>query len=155
MNTDSIKELELKNFEDNITSILDGIKELLISKNRKYGNSAISPSRIFSKLDNISTILVRIDDKLTRIKNIGFDINSDNEDTINDLIGYLVILKYAILLKNKEEFIGVDVSNEKDYDTITYRCKDFSTVIPVDSSITKEQIEEFQILANKFFNRID
>ena len=38
-----------------------------IHKNRKYGNSALKPNRIFSKCSATEQLLVRIDDKLNRI----------------------------------------------------------------------------------------
>jgi hypothetical protein len=42
-------------------------------------------------------LLVRIDDKLKRIKN--GSLEKDDEDVINDLVGYLVLLK----IDQKEE----------------------------------------------------
>ena len=53
--------------EMQIEKVCDEIKELLISKNRKYGNSALKPNRIFSKCSATEQLLVRIDDKLNRI----------------------------------------------------------------------------------------
>ena len=79
-------------FVNSISRCLDGIKKMLIDKNLKYGNSALEPIRIFSKSDNIEQIKVRIDDKLSRLKN---QSGNEDEDVINDLIGYLVILKIA------------------------------------------------------------
>lgn len=79
---------------DKITKVCDSIKELLLEKNRKYGDSAINPTRIFAKSDSIEQIKVRIDDKLNRLKNQQDD---DNEDTVTDLIGYLILLKVAQL----------------------------------------------------------
>jgi hypothetical protein len=64
---------------------------MLIAKNQKYGNSAIEPLGIFSDLSPEEGLKVRIDDKLKRIKNGSLD--KDDEDVINDLIGYLVLLK--------------------------------------------------------------
>ena len=64
---------------------------MLIAKNQKYGNSAIEPLGIFSELTPEEGLKVRIDDKLKRIKNGSLD--KDDEDVINDLIGYLVLLK--------------------------------------------------------------
>ena len=72
--------------------VSDQVKDLLISKNRSYGDSALHPSRIFSKADNVEQLLVRIDDKLSRIQN-GHDWPGDNE--IDDLLGYLILLKIA------------------------------------------------------------
>jgi hypothetical protein len=83
-----------------IASVCDQIKNLLLSKNEKYGNSALDPVRIFSKATSREQILVRIDDKLSRISK-GTGLLGDDEDVINDLIGYLVLLKIANK-KNKE-----------------------------------------------------
>jgi hypothetical protein len=75
-----------------IATICDEIKELLLEKNRKYGDSALNPVRVFSHSDNQEQIRVRIDDKLSRLRNQQQD---EDEDVINDLIGYLVLLKVA------------------------------------------------------------
>jgi hypothetical protein len=78
--------------EKDIERVSNSIRDLLISKNRSYGDSALHPTRVFSKSDNVEQILVRIDDKLSRIQN-GHDWPGDND--IDDLIGYLVLLKIA------------------------------------------------------------
>lgn len=65
------------------------ISNLLIYKNQKYGNSAIEPINIFYKGDNENSILIRLDDKLSRIKNNKDDIRVND---ICDTIGYLVLL---------------------------------------------------------------
>ena len=77
-----------------IVDTCNGIKILLLVKNQKYGDSALNPKRVFSKASAVETILVRIDDKLSRISNTGF--SSPDEDTLQDLIGYLVLLKIAL-----------------------------------------------------------
>ena len=79
-------------FKDDVLRVTNGIAELLISKNQKYGNAALDPKRIFSRADSTEQIKVRIDDKLSRISNQ--NINED-EDVIQDLIGYLVLLKIS------------------------------------------------------------
>ena len=78
-----------------ISGICDDIKELLIYKNRKYGNSALKPCRVFSKSSPVEQLLVRIDDKLNRIMQ-GAGLLAEDEDVINDLIGYLVLLKIGM-----------------------------------------------------------
>lgn len=83
------------NTQTDISEICDSIKDLLLSKNQKYGDSAINPSRIFSKASPVEQILVRIDDKLNRIQK-GAGLIASDEDVINDLIGYLVLLKIAL-----------------------------------------------------------
>ena len=86
------------NFHEEVYQVLSEITEMLIAKNQKYGNSAIEPLGIFSDLSPEEGLKVRIDDKLKRIKN--GSLNRDDEDVINDLIGYLVILK--ILQKDEK-----------------------------------------------------
>jgi len=72
-----------------IASECDDIKTMLLEKNAAYGDSALSPMRVFSKASPEEQLLVRIDDKLSRIMR-GSDAG---EDTIADLIGYLILLK--------------------------------------------------------------
>lgn len=79
-------------FEDQVRSITGGIADLLIEKNRKYGNAALDPERIFSGASSTEAIRVRIDDKLSRIKTSDPD---DQEDSITDLIGYCILLLIA------------------------------------------------------------
>jgi hypothetical protein len=75
-----------------MTKCLD-IAEMLIKKNISYGDSALSPARVFAQSDNVEQIKVRIDDKLNRVKNNqGFAGDND----IDDLIGYLILLKIAL-----------------------------------------------------------
>jgi hypothetical protein len=78
-------------FNIQVSNVLIEIKDLLIAKNQKYGNSALEPLGVFSQLSAKEGLLVRIDDKLKRIKNGSLD--KDDEDVVNDLIGYLVLLK--------------------------------------------------------------
>ena len=68
--------------------------KLLKEKNKAYGDTALNPSNIFSKLNSTEAICARIDDKLARIKNKG--INDKTEDTVDDLIGYLLLLKMSM-----------------------------------------------------------
>ena len=82
-----------KSSQNSIRWTCNEIRDLLISKNKAYGDSALEPDNIFSKLDNAQAICARIDDKLSRIKNVGLD--DKTEDTLDDLIGYLILLKIA------------------------------------------------------------
>lgn len=65
---------------------------LLLKKNISYGNSAIDPLRLFSNASTEEQIYVRLDDKLSRLKN-NQSFPGDND--IDDLIGYLILLKVA------------------------------------------------------------
>lgn len=75
-----------------IINMCHEIAHNLVKKNISYGDSALSPMRLFAKSDASEQLKVRIDDKLNRIKNAqGFPGDND----IDDLIGYLVLLKIA------------------------------------------------------------
>lgn len=76
-----------------ILNVCNDMADMLIQKNKSYGNSALDPVRIFSKSDNVEQLRVRIDDKLSRFAR-GNEYPGDND--IDDLIGYLVLLKVAI-----------------------------------------------------------
>ena len=93
--------------ETKISGVCDDIKELLIHKNRKYGNSALKPCRVFSKASPVEQLLVRIDDKLNRIMQ-GAGLLADDEDVVNDLIGYLVLLKIGMNDEKHKELYNVD-----------------------------------------------
>jgi hypothetical protein len=79
---------------EKIREIADGVRDLLLEKNKAYGDSALKPANIFAKGSAVENLACRIDDKIMRIKNRG--ITADTEDTIQDLIGYLILLKIAI-----------------------------------------------------------
>jgi hypothetical protein len=83
------------------------IAHMLIKKNIAYGNSALEPVRIFSRADAREQLHVRIDDKLSRIMK-GTSYVGDND--IDDLIGYLVLLKIAKAkeLERREAYGHVD-----------------------------------------------
>lgn len=68
------------------------IAQMLIEKNISYGDSALNPVRIFSKTGPVEQLHVRIDDKLSRLMK-GTNYIGDND--IDDLIGYLILLKVA------------------------------------------------------------
>ena len=72
----------------------------MLEKNRKYGDSALNPCRIFSKADAVEQIKVRIDDKLKRLQN---EQNDEDEDVVKDLVGYLVLLMIAKEIKEANE----------------------------------------------------
>ena len=86
--------LENVKFVSDLDRHLKEVGDLLKSKNKAYGNSALNPAGIFSKLTAEEALCSRIDDKLMRIKNKG--INDETEDTVDDLIGYLFLLRMAI-----------------------------------------------------------
>ena len=78
--------------EDLIMAECSNIARMLCDKNRRYGDSAINPVRIFSRADPLAGIDIRLDDKLSRIKHRQDD---DDEDPELDLIGYLILKRVA------------------------------------------------------------
>lgn len=55
------------------------IMSVLLDKNRKYGDSAINPRRLFSKAEAIEQINVRLDDKISRLESGQTDEDEDVE----------------------------------------------------------------------------
>ena len=74
-----------------IEEVMEEVRVMLLAKNEQYGDSALSPNRIFSKASTDEQIKVRIDDKLNRLM-LGNDSMESDEDVIKDLIGYLILL---------------------------------------------------------------
>lgn len=81
-----------KTTAERIVDVCREVEELLLAKNRAYGDSATDPVRVFSTASAHEALLVRIDDKLSRIARG----RGDDEDTMLDLIGYLVLLRVAM-----------------------------------------------------------
>jgi len=86
-----------------IASTCDEIKELLLKKNKAYGDSALNPVRVFSKADPIEGINIRMDDKLSRIARG----SEEGEDVLLDLVGYMVL---KLIAKRRED----EQNNKKD-----------------------------------------
>lgn len=83
--------LYLSQFEVELDKVLQELKEVLVQKNKAYGDAALNPVRIFSKADAVEQIKVRLDDKISRLargKEAG-------EDVYLDLMGYLILLRIA------------------------------------------------------------
>jgi hypothetical protein len=89
---------EVTQSQCDIATVCDQIKELLLEKNRKYGDSALNPVRVFSKASPIEQIKVRLDDKLSRLRNQQED---EDEDVLTDLIGYIVLYKVALMQQRR------------------------------------------------------
>lgn len=68
------------------------VAKVLVEKNAAYGNSALEPVRIFSKATPTEQLLVRLDDKLSRLARG----SAAGEDVVLDMIGYLILLRLAM-----------------------------------------------------------
>lgn len=78
-------------FAASVDAVLGRLREVLISKNAKYGDSALNPVRIFSTVSTVEQLRVAIDHKLSRLARG----SQAEEDTKLDLMGYLVLLQIA------------------------------------------------------------
>lgn len=78
-------------FELELREALAEVESMLLAKNEAYGDSALNPVRVFSRADPIEQLLVRIDDKLSRLARG----TASGEDVEHDLLGYLVLLRIA------------------------------------------------------------
>jgi uncharacterized protein (DUF2461 family) len=87
--------LAVKDFEKTIWTVAGRILNLLVKKNEQYGNSVFEPVRIFSKAEVQAGLRIRIDDKLSRLARGNDSIESD-VDIVDDLIGYLILLRIAM-----------------------------------------------------------
>lgn len=86
----------------------DKLRDFVLEKNKKYGSSAIYPKRIFSTANPIEQLKVRIDDKISRLTNLGYN---NARDTAADLAGYLILLNVV------EKIHGIEsVKSEVDFD---------------------------------------
>lgn len=84
-------EFGLETSAEKIKIVFAEVQEMLLQKNEQYGDSALSPNRIFSKASTDEQLKVRIDDKLNRLI-LGNDSMESDDDVIRDLIGYFVLL---------------------------------------------------------------
>lgn len=87
--------------QDKIREVGKEVIDLLIEKNKSYGDSALEPANVFANGDAVENLCARIDDKLMRIKTQGF--RGYGEDNVKDLIGYLILLKIALANEKEDE----------------------------------------------------
>jgi hypothetical protein len=73
---------------ENISSVFNSMRDLVLEKNKRYGDSALSPLGCFSKLDGEQGIRIRLDDKLKRISNS----EELRKNDVSDVMGYLALL---------------------------------------------------------------
>jgi hypothetical protein len=85
-----------------LSSCID-LAVFLSQKNAAYGDSALDPVRIFSKAGSSEQILVRIDDKISRLMR-GHEFGDD--DTLRDLLGYLLL--YFVSKSNESETVPTE-----------------------------------------------
>ena len=86
---------------DLIVEVCDSLKDLLLYKNSKYGDSALHPIQIFAKsTDPEAGIRIRLDDKINRIVNG----EEPRKNDIADMLGYEILLCISRGWTSFEEF---------------------------------------------------
>lgn len=86
---------------EQISRVYDQLKQLQLSKNADYGDSAFEDVEVFGQVIPAKNgILARIADKLKRLESEKLEVSESKSDTIRDLIGYLVVL---LILDNDHE----------------------------------------------------
>lgn len=83
----------MSDFAEDVRAVAADVVTMLIEKNESYGDSALDPVRVFSRAPVVEQLLVRIDDKLSRLARG----DAAGEDVERDLLGYLIILRVARL----------------------------------------------------------
>ena len=77
-----------------IGNACDRLKELLISKNQNYGNSALTPPPL-ADVSTKTAILVRLGDKFKRLQQLTHGeqdkVGESLKDTIQDIAGYCIL----------------------------------------------------------------
>lgn len=74
--------------KDKIKIVLSNFSNMLIEKNNRYGNSALNPLEVFTGKTQPLGLGVRLDDKISRIKNS----KELRKNDVADLMGYLTLL---------------------------------------------------------------
>lgn len=75
--------------QEKIEQVCDNFKKFLLEKNKRYGDSAINPLKLFSKHEPDNPICTRLDEKLQRIQASEEGIRKNDAA---DCVGYLFLL---------------------------------------------------------------
>ena len=96
--TYGVSSKSLTESQKKIVEVCDSMKDLLLYKNQKYGDSALNPNNIFYKGDSTNSIKIRLDDKIGRIKNC----EETRINDVADVIGYCTLLLVSIGAEKKD-----------------------------------------------------
>ena len=87
--------------EKEIREVCTLVMDTLLTKNKKYGNSALEPLNCFARTTSaLDQLYVQIDHKLARIAR--GDVDREDEDVLLDLVGYLVLAMIARRSKKED-----------------------------------------------------
>ena len=150
--------MENNDFDKKKEQIVNAICDVLIEKNKRYGNSALQPLNIFYKGDAINSIAIRLDDKISRIKNS----SELRKNDMFDILGYLILYSISCGLFKVNELKNADwedkvnhirhiITDSNMFDNYgkqnTIFVKDYSAIIEIDRIIS--MIETNRVVANR------
>ena len=150
-------------FKDLMGIVLEKLANMLLEKNISYGNSALEPINIFSKLDAQEQLNVRMDDKISRLAK-GQEFGT--EDTKLDLLGYLVLDQmltikgdpmteglYTQLLSDRVKGI-IEKEEGEDYTEEYFLAKDRTGQVFAHVEMpTRDKVENWQSYKEKYLIR--
>jgi hypothetical protein len=85
------KLFETVEFDSWLEKVRDDARVMLLHKNAAYGDSVLNPVRVFSKASLSEQLLVRLDDKVSRLRRG----SAAGEDVAGDTLGYLILVLIA------------------------------------------------------------
>lgn len=95
-----MSDTELTNYvKEYLTKVVDLLKE----KNKRYGNSILSPIQIFRTDPGLNGVYVRLNDKFARLIN---QTAGEDEDVVLDIIGYLAFTAYLLRCEEDESSVS-------------------------------------------------
>jgi|TARA_B100000809_G_scaffold6296_1_gene6391 hypothetical protein len=77
-------------FEDKLTQALKQVHAILMERHENHGDSVFAPVKLFSTISPRERLMVMLDTKLSRYQHGARELSEEN---LNDLIGYLILLK--------------------------------------------------------------
>ena len=112
------------NYQKKIKSKFEYLTKFLLDKNKKYGDSALDPVRIFARAEKYEGLLVRLDDKISRLMRGQQELD---HELVRDIIGYLVLYDIMLdenVIKKENKYIEPKKINDMKI-SIDFKADDF------------------------------
>lgn len=93
--------------EEQIRKACSDLADILVRKNHDYGNSVQEQFEEYG----LTSILIRLDDKLRRLKNLRNKenlVNESTKDTLQDTAGYAILGLICLLEEDKQPNINFE-----------------------------------------------
>lgn len=129
---------------DAIPRAIEAFRDFLLEKNKAYGNSIYEPVRVFTNASIDSLILVRLNDKATRL----LKGESGGEDSFDDLLGYLILRKALPLYLTWDTKEGQEALD-------ALHCGAFERIpIPVPGAVVTESLKNRGLRVGMTFQEV-